>query len=175
MMNKLGIKMEVFEYPRHLGYQCAQDPAQWAKIDIPGADPLDPPKDDRECNVNVPVYNNATPLIALCRKSEAVNPGQLEEMVALLVAKGAKVNQKSTDGMTAIMWAVMNNNTALAKQLLRLGPSTQSIGQCLDNERPDAHLDKVGFDPWTPPNNNQKEQTRINIIAIISVHAAINV
>ena len=162
MMNKLGIKMEVFEYPRLLGYYRAQDPAQWAKIDIPGADPLDPPKDDRECNVNVPVYNNATPLIALCRKSEAVNPGQLEEMVALLVAKGAKVNQKSTDGMTAIMWAVMNNNTGLAKQLFTAGAAPDTVDQLkvslLDNAMSGQMrtLVKSTLDSWTPPNNNQE-------------------
>ena len=163
MMSRLGIKLESFEYPRHLGYYRAQDPDGWAKVDIPGADPLDPPKDDRECNVNVPVYNNATPLIALCRKSEAVNPSQLEEIVELLVAKGAKVNQKSTDGMSAIMWAVMNNNTGLAKQLFTAGAAPDTTDQLnvslLDNAMSGQmrSLVKSTLDSWTPPSNNQDE------------------
>lgn len=163
MMNKLGIKMESFDYPRHLGYYRAQDPDSWAKIDIPGADPLDPPKDERECNVNVPVYNNATPLIVLCRKCEAVNPSKLEEMVALLVAKGAKVNQKSTDGMSAIMWAVLNKNANLAKQLLSLGAAPDTTDQLnislLDNCTTGQlrSLIKSALDAWVPPAANNQE------------------
>ena len=163
MMNKLGIKLESFEYPRHLGYYRAQDPAEWAKIDIPGADPLDAPKDDRECNVNIPVYNNATPLIALCRKCEAVNPSQLEEMVDLLVSKGAKVNQKSTDGMSAILWAVLNNNCNLAKQLLAAGAAPDTTDQLnislLDNALGGQmrSLIKSALDSWVPLSKNQDE------------------
>ena len=90
---------------------------------------MDPPKDERECNVNIPCYNNATPLIVLCRKCEAVNPSHLETMVALMISKGAKVNQKSTDGMTPIMWAVLNNNVALARQLLNAGAAPDTTDQ----------------------------------------------
>ena len=130
MMKKLGLSfMDNHSYPRHLGYYREQDPDNWAKIDIPGADPLDPPKDERECNVNVPCYNNATPLIAICRKCESLNPTHLEAMVGLMIAKGANVNQKSTDGMTPIMWAVLNNNTSLARQLLTAGAAPDTVDQ----------------------------------------------
>lgn len=130
MMKKLGLGfMDNHSYPRHLGYYREQDPDNWAKIDIPGADPLDPPKDERECNVNVPCYNNATPLVAICRKCESLNPTHLEAMVGLMVAKGANVNQKSTDGMTPIMWAVLNNNTSLARQLLTAGAAPDTVDQ----------------------------------------------
>ena len=165
MMKKLGISFDdSHTYPRHLGYYRAQDPDSWAKIVIPGADPMDPPKDERECNVNVPCYNKATPLVALCRKCEAVNPAHLESMVALMVAKGADVNSKTTDGFTPIMWAVLNNNIALARQLLTAGAAPDTTDQLkiplLDNCKSGQMrtMIKAALDSWNKGKDAEKKQ-----------------
>ena len=64
--------------------------------------------------------------------------------------------------MTAIMWAVMNNNTALAKQLFTAGAAPNTVDQLnvslLDNAMSGQMrtLIKSVLDSWTPPNNNQE-------------------
>ena len=137
----------ITRWPRMLGYYKEQNPKDYENIMLPVEegeydDPDRPPKPFEECNPNIPALNDATPLIALSRKCLAANKAQLEPLVALIIKKGGKVNVKSSDGMSAMMWAVLNNDLALAKQLLYANADptiTDSLGiSLMDNAKSGA-------------------------------------
>ena len=123
----------ITRWPRMLGYYREQDPQKFIDVyvqpklgpnglqPLPGEtlEPLLKPKE--ECNPNIPSLNDATPLIVLCRKCKLHNKDVLFVLVELLIAKGATLDTKSSDGMSALMWAVMNDNIDLIKQLLLAG------------------------------------------------------
>jgi len=51
------------------------------------------------------------------------------EMIALLVEKGANINKKDADGMTALMYAAMNGHKNAVKTLLQLGARRDDVDQ----------------------------------------------
>lgn len=134
---KLGDKSKITRWPRMLGYYREQKPETWLNIRVPGADEDAPPKPPEECNPNVPALNDATPLIAICRKCLIVERAPLTAIVDLLLKKGANIDIKSSDGMSPLMWAVLNNDVELCKQLLMAGANptvTDALGiSLLDN------------------------------------------
>ena len=75
----------------------------------------------RAADPNVTTKNNATPLIVLCRKAKAMDPKKVSACIDLLVSRGANVDVRSTDGLTALMWAVINNDKDVCRQLLFVG------------------------------------------------------
>ena len=110
-----------YKYPRMLGYYREQDPMRWNWEELwekAGADFSKPAKDPSECNANITVLNDATPLVALSRKCLSANPAQLGPLVDLMLSKGANPDLKSSDGFCPLMWAVMNDDLPLAKQLI---------------------------------------------------------
>ena len=102
----------------------------------------------------------------VCRKCEAVNPSHLEGMVTLMVSKGANVNQRSTDGMTPIMWAVLNNNTSLARQLLTAGAAPDTTDQLkiplLDNCKSGQMrtMIKTALDNWIKEQDKKNKEEK---------------
>jgi len=118
---KLGNKSVITRWPRMLGYYREQKPETWLNTRAPGADEDAPPKPPEECNANVPALNDATPLIVISRKCLVVERSALTAIVALLISKGADLNKKSSDGMSPLMWAVLNNDVEHCKQLLMAG------------------------------------------------------
>jgi hypothetical protein len=130
-------KTIITRWPRMLGYYKEQQVTDYTPLTIPLADFDAPPKPSEECNPNIPTLNDATALVILCRKCLAINKAQLEPAIDLLYKKGARINQKTSDGMSAIMWAVLNDSLPVAKQLLVLGADpniTDALGiSLLDN------------------------------------------
>jgi ankyrin repeat protein len=104
-----------------------QDPDDWGIVKAQGSSDDDPPLDPKECNVNIPTLNDAIPLIALCRKSEVVNIEKLLLVVNGILKRGCKVNHRSSDGMSSILWAVLNDNVPLARVLLSNGAAPDTV------------------------------------------------
>jgi len=75
----------------------------------------------RAANPNLQTLNKATPIIVICRKSQTLDPKELKAFIDLLLERGANVNARSTDGMTALMWATLLDDKGLVQQLLFAG------------------------------------------------------
>jgi len=96
-----------------------------------GKEPPPPPPDPnktpglppRAADPNVVTKNNASPLIVLCRKAKSptLDPKQVSACIDLLASRGANIDIRSTDGLTALMWSVINNDQYVCRQLLFLG------------------------------------------------------
>jgi len=151
---KLENKPVITRWPRMLGYYREQKPKTWLNLRVPGTDVDAPPKPPEECNPNIPALNDATPLVVICRKCLIVERAPLTAIVALLISKGADLNKKSSDGMSPMMWAVLNNDVELCKQLLLAGADptiTDSLHiSLLDNCRSGAvrMTVKGAIDAW---------------------------
>ena len=128
LSGKMGKKV-ITRWPRMLGYYREQDPSKWAVVRVPGSEEDAPPRPPEECNPNIPTLNDATPLIVICRKCKVIPRAELTSMVAMLAQKGANMNSKSSDGMSAITWAVLNDDLELCKQLLALGADPTTTDQ----------------------------------------------
>lgn len=75
----------------------------------------------RRSNPNITCKNNASPLLLLCRHSSVLPREKMLELVSLLLAKGADVNNYSHDLLTPIQWGTMHNDMDLLKILISAG------------------------------------------------------
>ena len=87
----------------------------------PPPEPKTPGLPPRAADPNIVTKNNASPLIVLCRKSGNQDPKLVSACIDLLVSRGADVDIRSTDGLTALMWGVLNNDKDICRQLLFVG------------------------------------------------------
>lgn len=77
----------------------------------------------RAADPNLCTKNNASPLLVLARKAKSptMDPKLVSACIDLLISRGANVDIRSTDGLTALMWSVINNDKDICRQLLFCG------------------------------------------------------
>jgi ankyrin repeat protein len=70
-------------------------------------------------DINLCQTNRANAIQTLCRKSNQLKDQTLLlEVIQLLISRGCDVNNRTTEGMTPLMWCVEYDNRPLARLLL---------------------------------------------------------
>lgn len=75
----------------------------------------------RAADPNIVTKNNASPLVVIARKAKLADTKLVSACIDLLISRGANVDIRSTDGLTALMWAVINGDKDICRQLLFVG------------------------------------------------------
>ncbi len=69
-------------------------------------------------NVDLPARNGATPFLLLCRHAQVIPKADLIQLAELFIKYKTNVNVISTDKLTPLIWAVVNQIAPLTKLLL---------------------------------------------------------
>lgn len=75
----------------------------------------------RAADPNIVTRNNASPLVVLCRKAPTMDVKEVSACIDLIISRGANLNIRTTDGLTALMWAVINDDAHIVRSLLFCG------------------------------------------------------
>ena len=75
----------------------------------------------RAADPNIVTRNNASPLVVLCRKAPTMDAKLVSACIDLILSRGANINIRTNDGLTALMWGVINNDKGICRQLLFCG------------------------------------------------------
>ena len=107
-------------------------------------------------NVNVKGNNNVTPLIL------ASQQGKLD-VVALLLDRGARVNDVMTDGKTALLMASKNGHTEIVRILMAKGANQflKSSGKSPRDVAGNTEIVKI-LDSYNNQRGQIPEQSRLN-------------
>lgn len=109
---------------------CRTEPGELERI----RDSEEPGEDDYDDNSSQGTTDSVTGITPLM---EAASEGNCEE-IRRLVAAGADLEARDSEGDTALCYTVINNLEAATKELLHLGANLQALSSlCPDNEEDD--------------------------------------